>query len=105
MELLSILETQKVDMSIVGTREEIRELIKHIDISKYDEDSIDLTGDFLYLSSVIQGSPTALFVESVYRDNEFVSDDTEMLVITPSVPNELKTLLIDNNDYNILITP
>lgn len=94
----------KKDVCIVLEQEDVNDLLKHIDYSKYSELEIETFEEekYYYVSFLTTGGLSCFIVEGVHSDYETMSikyNESDVLVFPNDIPNKLKGELLSYNLY------
>jgi hypothetical protein len=88
------------DITVVLDKDDTLELLKDVDTRLYNEVSIDLNGEYFYISSV-KGSNPALFVENAYTTEGILKyNETDILILPSYLPVQIKDKLINDSGYD-----
>lgn len=95
---------EKKDITVILSKEDMLELVKGIDTTRYEDLSINYEGDFFFVSSILNDDTGILFVENVYNEDGILKfDETDILFIHHLLPQEIKVHAIERCGYTKLL--
>lgn len=94
----------KFDLTIILNQADTMSLLREIDLGRYDVSSLSNDkGEYFYISSLVEGTETELYVESIYAKDGSLKDDVGNVAIIPHYISEELTNALCENDYNLVL--
>lgn len=87
----------KRDITVVLDRDDMLEFVKTVNINLYKTASINVEGEYFYVSSSVEGSE--IYIESVETDDGRIKyHEGDILILPHYVPQEVKAKCVDGSD-------
>jgi hypothetical protein len=95
---------EKQDLSVILNTTDMLEVVKSLDIARYEDATINYEGEYHIVSSVVKGDTKFFFVEDVRTTDGILKyDETDILIIPNYLPLELKDHFANQGGYEKLI--
>lgn len=92
------------DLSIIVNTRDMLEIVKPINLSRYDDVRISYEGDYHIVSSCVVGDTSNFYIEDVRnKDGILKYDETNVLFIPNYLPQEIRDHFVNQGGYDKLI--
>lgn len=90
------------DITAIVSKREMLEIVQGLDFTSYADTSVNYEGEYFLVSSIkIEG--TELYIENIYTaDGVLKYDETDILIIPSTLPQELRVHAVNNCGYKKL---